>query len=48
MHLAERELQGQALSSFGARTCLSGRGLSNEPQPERRDLADTGKPVERW
>jgi hypothetical protein len=45
---AERTLQGQALSSFGAVACLSGSHLDHEMNPERRDAADTGRPVVRW
>jgi hypothetical protein len=47
-HTAERMLQGQAPSSFGAHACLSGLYLDRENKPGRRDAADTGRPVERW
>jgi hypothetical protein len=45
---AERRLQGQALSSFGAYACQPGRSLDHEAKPGRRDLANTGMPVVRW
>jgi len=44
---AERTLQGQALSSFGALACLSGPCLDHEIKPERRSSAITGRPVVR-
>jgi hypothetical protein len=44
---AEEELQGQALSSFGATMCQPRPGRHGEPRPERRH-AETGKAVERW
>jgi len=45
---AERTLQGQALSSFGASACLPGTYLDHEMKPGRRDSADAGRPVVRW
>ena len=45
---AERTLQGQALSSFGAYACQPGSRLHSELKPGRRDSANTGRPVVRW
>ena len=45
---AERTLQGQALSSFGAYACQPGSRLHSELKPGRRDTANTGRPVVRW
>jgi len=45
---AERTLQGQALSSFGAYACQAGSRLHSELKPGRRDTANTGRPVVRW
>jgi hypothetical protein len=44
---AERNSQGIALR-FVALTCLSGECLEQETMPERRDHADTGRPIARW
>jgi len=45
---AERTVQGQALSSFGASACSPGTYLDHEMKPGRRDSADAGRPVVRW
>jgi hypothetical protein len=46
---AERTLQGQALSSGGAFACFPGKDLAYKAMPERRDFANTGRPVVvRW
>ena len=45
---AERTLQGQALSSFGAYACQAGSRLHSELKPGRRDTANAGRPVLRW
>jgi hypothetical protein len=44
----EGTLQGQSLSSFGALACLPGQYLDHEAKPERRELANAGRPVMRW
>jgi hypothetical protein len=44
---AERNSQGLALR-FVALACLSGECLEQETMPERRDHADTGRPIARW
>ena len=46
-HTAERMLQGQSLSSFGAFACTPGY-LDHEAKPERRELGEAGIPVVRW
>ena len=45
---AERTLQGQSLSSFGAYACQPGQCLDHEAKPGRRELANAGRPVVRW
>jgi len=45
--IAEKLLQGRTLE-FGASACMPARYLSHEDQPERRELANTAKPVVRW
>jgi len=47
IHTAERTLQGQPLSSFGAFACTAGY-LDHEAKPERRELAEAGNPIVRW
>lgn len=48
IHTADQMLQGQSLSSFGALTCLPDLYPNHRDKRERRELADTGMPVERW
>jgi hypothetical protein len=48
MLIAERTLQCRSLSSFGALACTPGQYLDHEDQPERRELANAGRPVVRW
>lgn len=48
IRFAEEMLQGQSLSSFGALTCLPELYPNHRDKRERRELADTGRPVERW
>jgi hypothetical protein len=45
---AERTLRGRPLSSFGASACRTGFQLVIQLKPERRTLADAGRPVVRW
>jgi len=46
--IAERTLQAQDLSSFGALACPADSRREGTNQPTRRELADASRPVVRW
>lgn len=47
-HTAERKLQGQPLSSFGASSCQLDQPRDPRIDRELRMLAELGSPVIRW